>query len=147
MLSSSPPRELRVAYVEPNSPADLAGIERGDQVLRVDGLDLVNGGNVSALNQAIWPDEDGRRHEFVFGARDTDAEKPVTLESGVITSTPVRHLELPNNIGYILFNDHIATAEEGLVDAVRDLQGVHELVLDIRYNGGGYLAIASQLAY
>jgi hypothetical protein len=52
-------------------------------------------------------------------------------------------------VGYLLFNDHIATAEEGLIDAVEFLAGenIDELVLDIRYNGGGYLAIASQIAY
>jgi hypothetical protein len=52
-------------------------------------------------------------------------------------------------VGYLLFNDHIATAEEGLVDAVEELAaaGIDELVLDIRYNGGGFLAIASELAY
>src|SRR5690606_32914300 len=52
-------------------------------------------------------------------------------------------------VGYILFNDHIATAEAGLVDAIETLSAanVQDLVLDLRYNGGGYLAIASQLAY
>jgi hypothetical protein len=52
-------------------------------------------------------------------------------------------------IGYMLFNDHIATAEQGLIDAVEQLRGarVNDLVLDIRYNGGGYLDIASELAY
>ncbi len=50
----------------------------------------------------------------------------------------------------MLFNDHIATAEQALIDAVNLLnagQGITDLVLDIRYNGGGFLAIASELAY
>jgi carboxyl-terminal processing protease len=52
-------------------------------------------------------------------------------------------------VGYLLFNDHIATAETHLIDAVEQLDaaGVQELVVDIRYNGGGFLAIASQFAY
>jgi hypothetical protein len=52
-------------------------------------------------------------------------------------------------VGYVLFNDHIATAENLLVQAISDLkaQGATDLLLDIRYNGGGYLAIASELAY
>jgi carboxyl-terminal processing protease len=52
-------------------------------------------------------------------------------------------------VGYILFNDHIATSEQLLVNAFRDLAsaGVTDLVLDIRYNGGGYLDIASEVAY
>jgi len=50
----------------------------------------------------------------------------------------------------MLFNDHIATAELGLVEAVNQLDagdGIDDLVLDIRYNGGGFLALASELAY
>jgi hypothetical protein len=55
-------------------------------------------------------------------------------------------------VGYILFNEHIATAESGLLSAVNHLKGansgagVSDLVLDMRYNGGGFLAIASELA-
>src|SRR5262249_60097067 len=51
--------------------------------------------------------------------------------------------------GYILFNDHFATSEQLLVNAFRGLAsaGVTDLVLDIRYNGGGYLDIASEVAY
>ena len=53
----------------------------------------------------------------------------------------------------MLFNDHIATAEQALIDAVNQLNAdaspgvIADLVLDIRYNGGGFLATASQLAY
>ncbi|MDE2221310.1 MAG: peptidase, partial [Gammaproteobacteria bacterium] len=51
--------------------------------------------------------------------------------------------------GYLLFNDHLATSEQLLVNAFTTLQaaGVNDLVLDIRYNGGGYLDIASEVAY
>ncbi len=52
-------------------------------------------------------------------------------------------------VGYMLFNDHLAPAEAALLDAVTALKsaGVKDLVLDIRYNGGGYLDIASEAAY
>lgn len=52
-------------------------------------------------------------------------------------------------VGYILFNDHIATAETQLRDAIAtlDQQNVQDLILDIRYNGGGFLDIASELAF
>jgi hypothetical protein len=53
------------------------------------------------------------------------------------------------SVGYLLFNDHIATAEPLLVSAFSELQGagVSDVVLDIRYNGGGYLDMAAQVAY
>jgi hypothetical protein len=52
-------------------------------------------------------------------------------------------------VGYLIFNNHLAQAETELVAAVTTLKsaGVTDLVLDMRYNGGGYLDIASELAY
>src|ERR1700685_995366 len=49
----------------------------------------------------------------------------------------------------MLSNAHPATAESELVAAFTQLKsaGVHDLVLDIRYNGGGYLDIAREVAY
>src|SRR2546430_6713172 len=55
------------------------------------------------------------------------------------------------NIGYMLFNDQLATSEAALIDAVNTLKAnptpITDLVIDIRYNGGGFLHIASELAY
>jgi hypothetical protein len=69
--------------------------------------------------------------------------------SAAVTSTPVQNAHfLPSStVGYLLFNSHIGTAEKGLIDAITALKGATDLVLDLRYNGGGYLAIASELAY
>jgi hypothetical protein len=49
----------------------------------------------------------------------------------------------------MLFNDHHATAEAALIAAVRQFQadGINDLIIDIRYNGGGYVDISSELAY
>jgi hypothetical protein len=51
----------------------------------------------------------------------------------------------------MLFNDHNAPSEAMLIQAIGQLKQaqppITDLVLDIRYNGGGYLAIASELAY
>jgi hypothetical protein len=53
------------------------------------------------------------------------------------------------DVGYMQFNSHLATAEQGLIDAVNQLQaaGITDLIVDLRYNGGGFLDIASEFAY
>jgi len=63
------------------------------------------------------------------------------------TTVPVAIKLNSGQVGYLLFNDLIATSEKELVDAVSQLQGVSDLVLDLRYNSGGYQDIAAELAY
>jgi hypothetical protein len=52
-------------------------------------------------------------------------------------------------VGYMVFDNQEATAESGLINGINQLRaaGITDLILDIRYNGGGYLDIASELAY
>lgn len=157
LISSRPPRRVVVAYTEPNSPATApsAHLARGAQVLTVDGVDLVNANDsasIDTLNEGLFPSAPGAAHSFSI--LDFGAGKPrtVTMIATNVTSTPVQNVETikgSRSVGYILFNDHIATAEQQLVRAFKQLQGagVSDLVLDIRYNGGGYLDIASEVAY
>jgi hypothetical protein len=151
LLSTLPPRKAVIAYTEPGSPAAIVSIARGAEILTVDGVDLVNGNNVDVLNAGLFPRAAGA-HTFMI--RDLGgATRNVTLTAVAITKTPVQNvktLPAPNQaVGYLLFNDHIATSEQQLIAAITDLQAaaVTDLVLDIRYNGGGYLDIASELAY
>jgi hypothetical protein len=112
---------------------------------------MTNGSDVATLNAGLRPSAANQPHTFTILDYGATASRQVTLTSTAITSTPVQKVGLVagTTVGYMLFNDHIATAEGALVSAVNQLKnaGATELVLDIRYNGGGYLAIASELAY
>jgi carboxyl-terminal processing protease len=153
LLSSRPPREIVVAYTEPASPATTANLLRGARIISVDGVDVANGTDVDTLNAGLFPERVGETHTFVVrdaGAGDT---REVMLTSANVTSAPVQNtkiLDTPTGkVGYLTFNDHIATAEPAMAAAVNTLKtmGISDLVLDLRYNGGGYLAIAAQVAY
>lgn len=151
-LANKRPRDYRVAYTEPQRPASNDVIERGAQILKVDGVDLVNGDDTDALNAGLFPASAGERHQFHI--RDVDGtERDVVLTAAAVTETPVQNVRTITTstgaVGYMLFNDHIATAEGELIAAVQQLKNanVSDLVLDIRYNGGGFLDIASELAY
>ena len=155
LLSTRPPRKAIVAFTNPDTPATAANIARGAQILTVDGVDLVNDGTqagVDKLNAGLFPEAAGS-HTFTIRDLGASTTRSVTLAANTLTSTPVQNvktLPAPNNqVGYMLFNDHIATSEVQLINAVNQLKtaGVTDLVIDIRYNGGGYLDIASELAY
>ncbi len=161
LLSSMPPRELLVAYTEPNTPATNLPIPlvRGASIVAIDDVDINDDtqAGVDTLNAGIYPAGAGETHKFALLDPGSGTPREVLLTSENITSTPVQDVQVlataSGNVGYILFNDHIATAEQELIDAVNQLnasnggQGIDDLILDIRYNGGGYLDIASELAY
>jgi carboxyl-terminal processing protease len=157
VLRTTRPRHIRVGFVEPGSPADGSplGLTRGWFVRAIDGIDIDDEtqAGVDALNAALFPAETGETHVFTLEQDGTYVQRDFTLTSALITTDPVPEVRTVATteglVGYLLFNDHIATAEAELVAAIEELriQGVDELVVDLRYNGGGYLAIASELAY
>jgi carboxyl-terminal processing protease len=157
ILSAAPPRRLVVAYTEPNSAATAPAVnlQRGESVLSVDGIDVINTAtpaDIDALNASLFPKGTGQSHTFVIQNPD-GSQRTITMVSANVTSAPVqntRTIATSNGlVGYMLFNDHLATAEAALYNAFTTLQsaGVSDLVIDIRYNGGGYLDIASEVAY
>jgi hypothetical protein len=157
LVATTPPRRAVIAYVEPSPPATTvsANLSRGVEILTVDGVDLVNvttQAGVDTLNAGLFPDTAGESH--TFGVRELNGTtRNVTLTAATVTTSPVPTVKvLPTGsgpVGYILFNDHIATSEVALYNAITTLkaQSITDLVLDIRYNGGGYLDIAAELAY
>ena len=157
-VRDAPPREVVVAYTEPDTPAttDPANLSRGAKVLEIDGVDVINGDSIAdilTLEAGTFPLEPGESHDFTVLDLGSSTERSFTMVSEIVTSVPVQHVGTIDTasgaVGYMLFNDHIATAEQLLIDAVNQLKAedIVDLVLDLRYNGGGWLAIASQLAY
>lgn len=159
VLAGIPPRDVAVTYAEPGTPAGDAGLAHGDRVLSVDGIDVVNDGTqfgTDLINAGLYPEMSGETHEFVFLDLETQTTFQVQMTSGEVTSSPVQLTRTVTSaagatVGYLLFNDHIATSEQQLIDAIETLAavpgGIDDLVVDIRYNLGGFIAISSQLAY
>ena len=152
ILSSVPPREIVVTQVEAGSQADLQGLKRGDRIIEADGVSVANSNDVDTLNNAFFPSVEGEQHSFVVEPLVGDS-LAVTLTAQEQIIDPVPKAEIvatdSGNIGYLLFNAHNAPSEQKLISAIEDFQnaGIDDLVLDLRYNGGGYLFIANQLAY
>jgi hypothetical protein len=151
----SPPRSIVVSFVEPHGSASSAAVNlrRGTQIISVDGVDVENGADIDSLNAGIFPSAAGETHEFEvrdFGASKT---RTISMTAGQIIIDPApthKVITTPTGaVGYLQFNSHIATAEAALIEAVADLdnENITDLVLDLRYNQGGYLIIANQLAF
>ncbi|SFV10113.1 S41 family peptidase [Pseudoduganella namucuonensis] len=148
------PRTWRIASIAPGSPAEKAGLKRGDRLEQVDYEDFVWKGDaatVAKLNAGLFPVKAGETHEMVFSRG--FQMLMVFMQAQKVDVAPVQNtrvLETPTGkVGYLTFNSHNAVSELQLIESFTALQNakVNDLVLDLRYNGGGLLVIASELAY
>ena len=145
------PGRLFAYYVDPNSPAAVS-ITRGAEVTSINGQPVANMAT-SSLDSALLADQPGASVNLTFRSPGTSTTQTSGLTSATFSSTTVSQpliLSLPGGgkAGYLLFNQHLFTSEQGLIDALTFFkqQGVSELVLDLRYNTGGYLLIAEEVA-
>jgi len=159
VIQGSPPRDIRVSYTQSNGPASAAGgFLRGDKILVIDGIDAINGGATDAeldtIVNGLYPPV--ARTEVAFTVLGTDGvERNVTLTSAdvveqPVTTTSVIDVDANTKVGYIHFTTFSPnSSEEAIYDAMLQMEtaGVDDLVLDLRYNGGGLLAVAAQVGY
>ena len=148
------PRNWQIATVEPGSPAALAGLRRGDVLVQVDGVDFINAtdaASVDKINAGLFPETPGEVHSLTV--RRNGVEIPTTMQAQDVQALSVKNTRTfptaSGKTGYISFENHNAVAERQLIDAFTLLrnEGVNDLVLDLRYNGGGLLHIAAELGY
>ncbi len=146
------PRSVRIGYVDPNTPASAQALTRGMRVISVDGVSAAD----DATDAALFSPRPGQSYTFVIAdANDPSGaqQRSLTMTAAQVTKTPVqnvRTISTPSgNVGYMTFNDHNLPAEAQLAAAFTSLASdrVTDLVLDLRYNGGGALYIAAQVGY
>lgn len=153
--ATKPPRDFVIAYTEISSPAVSQGLLRGAKLLEVNGIDFVNANtqaDVDTINAGLFPSKAGESHQFTFV--DVQGQRrSYTLVSADVLANPVQNVKVLSTtggkVGYLQFNSHIANAQPQLISAIEKFrtENINELVVDIRYNGGGLLALASQFAY
>jgi C-terminal processing protease CtpA/Prc len=160
LITLEPPRRAMVAYLEPAAPTGntASGIARGDQILSIDGVDIDTNSNsgIDTLNAGLFPATVNEAHSFAM-RKPNGSTYTATLTSASVAAASVMNTRIINTgtglVGYLQFNNHLYPAEQALITAFNTLKatnggaGVDDLVLDMRYNGGGLLGVASEIAY
>ncbi|MCK8523527.1 S41 family peptidase [Aquimarina sp. D1M17] len=138
-----------VRYVLPGTDAEAKGVKRGDFFNSVDGEKLTR---TSDFNE-------------IFG-RDSYTIGLVTVNNGTVTETgttvsltQVEYTENPifisktidhegRKIGYMMYNSFVGDFDDELNTAFGQFKtdGIEELVLDLRYNGGGLVRSAIDMS-
>ena len=142
---------IRIAYVEPNGPAAAAGFARGMVLATVDGV-ATSFSVPAALSDKLFNSAAGT--SSVIGVQDTPGGpvRTLTVTSATFGTTPlIVDRVLPGTAtGYLAYNSFATpVGEVQLADAFKRFAaaGVTDLIVDLRYNGGGFIHIAAQLGY
>jgi len=147
--------KARIAMIYKNAPLYESGIRRGWIIKTVNGVDigaLLAAGNYTEYNIVMQPAKAGITNNFVF-------TNPATGEDLEISSTKAEFevnsvltyttLNLTSGLtGYLAFESFIdiSTAELEAAFGFFKASDIKDLILDLRYNGGGRLDVAQKLA-
>ena len=141
-----------VNYVVPNSPAALAGLKRGDVITKVNGSPLTLNNSDLLYNNQVTVTLAATVQLTSTGLITTDKTSSISITQADIDENPIAYYEKKvygtKNIGYLVFNAFKADYNDELNAAFAQMKadGINELVLDLRYNGGGSLETAVALA-
>ena len=156
---------LTVGYVYPGSPAETAGLRRGDTIYKI-GTTRITRSNYQSFMQELFyfpsgsydivyaryeSNDDEQRYDLIQELRaevaaETYGYNPI-LFAAIMTNTGLDDLP-PFNIGYMVSESFDATAQEVLDYQINQFvdAGITELILDLRYNVGGEVQQSRYLA-
>lgn len=125
-----------------DSPADKAGILVGDELLRLDGVDLADKDSAYVANYI----KKGEKTSFELVIKRENEEKTLILERKHVVINSVSS-EIYDDVGYIKINTFAKNSDE-LVKAEMDKFNtkVDKLIIDLRDNTGGLLSQAESLS-
>lgn len=142
--------ELRVLQVFPDSPASEAGMARGDRIIEINGRTVEDLIRTGLIDSAFGPSEPGVTATLLVRSRNGE-ERRSTLTKRVVTIPTVSLTRTFNvdgrTVGYLFFRNFVNPSYEALDAAFSALReaGATELILDLRYNGGGLVDVAVHL--
>ncbi len=133
---------LSVAYALKGSPADKAGLKRGDLITQVDGVDLTPDNYSSAFAKDMLTLTLGEYKNGII----TSTSKKIEVTKAEHQTDPIQHYEIVEagnkKIGYLVYTQFLTSSNDAIRRVFGEFKskGVNELVLDFRYNGGGYIS-------
>lgn len=139
---------LTIVSPMPDSPAEEAGLKPGDEIIAIDGEDMTGIDGNLVIRSVLGPA--GSKVVLTIRREGEPELFDVTITRAKITIPSVEHrvLEEHENIGYIQIISFAQETRDELRQAIKDVksQNVDGIIVDLRYNGGGYLQSAVEVA-
>jgi hypothetical protein len=131
--------DLRLTRVFLDSPGYRAGLRRGQRILELDGRTIAEIEAAEGVGAVL------ALPTLEFTMREPDnSEFTVSITKEIVTIDPVPQYRIIDagggrNVGYIELASFISTAGAQLDSAFAQFNaaGVNEIIIDLRYNGGG----------
>lgn len=138
-------QSVRVREVYENSPAEKAGIEKGDFILQADDV-VLEETDYQSLVEAIRGTEGTSVTLYICHEAGQTPEK-IAVKRAKINKTVVHVRMLENQIGYIALDDFDGGADTQFLDALQTLQekGAQAFIFDVRYNPGGLITVLTNI--
>jgi len=136
---------LKIISPMPGSPAEKAGLQPEDIVLKVDGKDMTGVDGSVVLSYVLGP----ANSKVTLTIQREGVAEPfdVTIQRARIKVTSVEGKMLDNQIGYIRLSTFGEKTGDELKATLKTLmaQEPKGIILDLRNNGGGYLTTGIQV--
>ena len=145
--------DLRVSYVEPASPAGNAGIKRSWRFISINNDTAINTSDatVTRIQNAITNSSSGK---FVF-RRPDNSDTTINLNAATYQEQPILLDSIytigAKKVGYLVYNSFLGGIQDtknrfnNLFNEFNS-QGITDMIVDLRYNGGGYVELQNELA-
>ena len=138
---------LWTSWVYNDSPAENQGVERGWQILSINGKNITNETNLDSL---LRDNEVGVVNSFTFrkpGGQtlNLDIEKQIVDINSVLYNDIINVNDI--KVGYLVYQHFLVTSVEELDAVFKEFQDnqIDDIVLDLRYNPGGQVDVAQHL--
>ena len=144
MVKNTEKGKIQVLAPIKGSPAEKAGIQAGDLILTVDGVDYSADEMTIASNKIKGEEGTTVTIEVLRGTE----TKKYELKREKVKVNQVEGKVLSNNIGYINFTSFDETTADDFKAKFEELnkQGIKSLIIDLRNNGGGIVDQSLQIA-
>lgn len=140
LLDFSDGKTLKVGATMEGQPAEAAGLQKGDQILAIDGTPVSDIEKEDVANRIR-----GEEGTFVvLRILRNGEEQELSIERKTIVMPTVKGQMLTEDIGYIRVTQFAEKTVDEFTKAYEDLQskGMKRLVLDLRDNPGGLITTA-----
>ncbi|MEO7976576.1 S41 family peptidase [Flavobacterium sp.] len=140
-----------VLYVLSNSPAERNGLERGKLITAIGGTAL-NQGNYNNLYQNLIAAKDAKLQVVSYSEQSGfTAPQQINITQGFTFLQPVLSQVIPyqnHKVGYIEIPHFNVGLSQSLLSVFQEFknQSINEIVVDLRYNGGGDVSSATALS-